>query len=134
MPVDLEWAQMLTEQCGRAPITVSGAWLPSRLDIEKLEDALGAMLSDKLSRLPPMGLKLVPEAYYRQYAGVFVAAEPTRRFVYINGIHENYVLMKPKNYVLRSRPVVVCGGGDWYFGALYDADTGEFSKFEFNRR
>jgi len=133
MPVDLDSARYLTEQCAREPIAASAAWLPSTDQIKRLEETLAEVLRKKLRDAPRMALTLAPADYYRQYAGVFVETEPRRRFVYINGFHESYIQMAPDKTAWRRQPIVVCGGGSWYFGALYDVDSSEISHFEFNR-
>lgn len=133
LPVDLDNARYLATQCGRVPLAVSGAWLPNSDHIKRLDETLAGVLRDKLQDAPRMALTLVPTDYYRQYAGVFVETESQKRFIYINGFHESYVQMTSDKTEWILRPVVVCGGGSWYFGALYDVDNGEISQFEFNR-
>jgi hypothetical protein len=129
---NLGQARSLTTQCVRAPITIEGVWQPTPADIAQLETVLGEVLSEKLRASPPMGLAVVPQGYYRQYAGVFLEGFQEKQFIYINGFHEQYLRMAPFGGEWRTTPVVVCGGGQWNFGALYDLDAKQISSFEFN--
>ena len=133
MPVDLDSARYLAAQCEREPIAVNGAWLPNADHIKGLEKALAEVLLQKLRDAPRLALTPAPTNYYRQYAGVLVESEPRKLFIYINGIHESYVQLAPDQTKWRWRPVVVCGGGIWYFGALYNVGSGKIHWFEFNR-
>ncbi len=65
-----------------------------------------------------------PDRYYRQYVGITVRR---KKYIYINAFRFDH-----SNLQWRKKPVVVCDGGDNYWGALYNPQTGQFSDLEFN--
>jgi hypothetical protein len=123
-------AAALHVQCARPSIEVEGAWAPSPADIQAAESALEPVLAARLNQIPAFGLKLAPQAYYRQYAGLVVGG---KRLVYVNGFYENYVRMAANRQpdFWRKERIDVCGGGALYFGATFDPNT-KAVALEFN--
>lgn len=125
-------ANAMLKQCSRGtPSGVDGAWQVPQAVIDKLEKDL-----PKLSKLMPQQCCVkdarleTPGAYYRQYVGVTIRG---KKYVYINAFRGS-----PSNADARDKdawkrkPVQVCDGGESFWGALYDPESGEFSQLAFN--
>jgi hypothetical protein len=118
-------AAAVLQQCSRfTPKPVTGTWQPAEADIKALE----ARLLPRLASLHPEKAK---GAYYRQYAGVIIGK---RKVIYINAfwVADAKVQHAEDKDRWRREPVIVCDGGDDYWGAVYDPATQEISEFEFN--
>ena len=70
------------------------------------------------------------DGYGFQYLGVTIK---NKRYIYINAF---YVVSKKdlkeeyKNW--KKEPIVVCDGGEGFWGVLFDIETLEFSELAFN--
>jgi hypothetical protein len=119
-------ARALARQCSRvSPGPVESVWTPNDAQLERLEDQLIVVLSQ---RLEAAGLSPSPGDYYRQYAGFVIAG---RRVIYVNGVARS-AIQNDHAFDWRSRPVSICDGGPITFGAEYDVATRQFSDFAFN--
>jgi hypothetical protein len=125
-------AMALAHPCSRpAPGPVSAQWTPSADDLEQLEEPLQSML---IGQLVISGSTAAPADYYRQYAGFIIGG---RRVIYANGVNRSVInddanAAPPIDW--RTQAISVCDGGPVSFGAEYDADTRQLSKFAFNGR
>ena len=144
-------ARDLTTQCSRsASGTVQATWDPDAFQIQQLEQALSAVLLERLAQTQWSGETPRPGDYYRQYAGVVING---RQLIYVNGFHKQFVESTvafidqnranpnqlsafPLEYrganFWQGVPVMVCDGGAMFFGAEYDPATGQFVAFQFN--
>src|SRR5262249_34358175 len=125
-------AMALSHQCSRAsPGPVSGQWTPSNDDLEQLEKPLESVLT---GQLVISGSTAAPADYYRQSAGYIING---RRVIYVNGVNRSVVnddanATHPIDW--RTQAISICDGGTLTFGAEYDEDTRQLSKFAFNGR
>jgi len=56
-----------------------------------------------------------------------------RRYVYINAFREHPIYLRRQDQDLwRSKPVLVCDGGEGFWGVLYDPEARKFSQLSFN--
>lgn len=111
-------AKVLLRQCSRAtPQRVTAQWTPSKTQIVLLETKLPKF---QKTLKPLNGLR---SSFYRQYAG-FVAAG--RKIIYVNLFPSN---VDPK---WRSRAVVVCDGGEQFWGVEFEIVTERFVNPAFN--
>jgi hypothetical protein len=111
----------LLHQCSRpAPENVTEFWQPSPEEITKLEFALPAyLLNLKESEAPPGGI------YARQYIGIVSGG---KRLVY-----GNYFYVRDSDTADRSAvPAIVCDGGSYFWGLVYDPAAGTFSDLAMN--
>lgn len=83
-------------------------WQPDVASITRAEEAIEAEQGEL--------------SHYRQYVGYTVDGQ---RMIFINGFCES-----PGDW--RSQPVFVLDGGDCYFGATFNVETGELTSFSFN--
>lgn len=132
--LDSTQAQKSVDQCSRyAPDIVRG-WNPSNQQIEELEKNLTRIekLTAKACCLMRGNLENVNK-YIRQYVGVEVNGQ---QLIYINafpvGEFEDWPadLVKVPNW--KEQAYVVCDGGDYYWGAVYNPETNSFSDLAFN--
>ncbi|KRG38678.1 hypothetical protein ARC78_15335 [Stenotrophomonas pictorum JCM 9942] len=94
---------------------ISGYWAPSRADIETLES--------QLSRLQPEVAE--PALSSRQYVGFESGG---KRLIYINAFTlPDHSKRDPAREAIRA-----CDGGDSFWGAVYDPQSGTFSSVERN--
>lgn len=124
-------AQLLAHPCSRSgPPRFEKSWRPTRADIQALESRL-----DRISLLRSAGLIRGeqienPSRYYRQYVGLVVGG---RKLIYLNAFCK-----KPEDVVVRQggdwrqNPIDVCDGGDCFWSAVYDPNSGEFSDLQVN--
>lgn len=124
-------AQLLAHPCSRSgPPRFGKSWRPTRADIQALESRL-----DRISLLRSAGLIRGeqienPSRYHRQYVGIVVGE---RKLIYLNAFCE-----KPEDVVVRQggdwrqNPIDVCDGGDCFWSAVYDPNSGEFSDLQVN--
>jgi hypothetical protein len=117
-------AQALLHQCSRGtPQEVKGFWQPQISQIAELEQLLPGLLEKNFSgqRPPPV------QDYRRQYAGLIVQE---RRLIYVNGFLSGKQDRESEGW--RTNPVVVCDGGNGFFGVEYDPQTKSFQSLAFN--
>lgn len=117
-------ALALLHQCSRGtPQNVKGFWRPQVSQIAGLEQLLPGLLEKDLSgqRHPPI------QDYARQYAGLIVKE---RKIIYVNGFHSGKEDRESQRW--RTKPVVVCDGGNGFFGVEYDPQTKTFQSLAFN--
>ncbi|WP_266160764.1 hypothetical protein [Dyella silvatica] len=125
-------AESVLKQCSRpTPQHVDGTWVVPPTVVMQLESDL-----NKLSSLKPKQCCISdesvrnPESYVRQYVGITIRG---RQYVYINAFHYSILSAHSKERDLwKHKPVMVCDGGDAFWGALYDPETREFSELAFN--
>jgi len=127
-------AAVVGQPCGPPLHAAEGIWSPSQEDIRRLERQLNLVLEESLARsLLPDSLRPAVNDYYRQYAGVIVNG---RRLIYVTGFHRQYLASVQQLHgdttAWRTQPVLVCDGGEFYFGAAYDPSDGHFIAFQFN--
>jgi len=117
--------EIVAEQCSRPnPPPYQSVWQPGPAEVQQLEQDLPALDA----RAPADccgGLRVGdPKAYDRQYYGIVVQG---RRLIYINAF-----IPTMANKDFRSYSIVLCGGGNGAWGALYDPQSRGFSAFAFN--
>ncbi|MFT3728408.1 MAG: hypothetical protein QM759_11345 [Terricaulis sp.] len=121
-------ALKLTHQCSRAsPGPVSGQWTPSADDLDAFDVPLTDVLRGQLLRA---GVTAAPRDYDRQFAGFIVNG---RRVIYVNGFNRSTTDNQPNtSFDWHTQAVAICDGGPITFGAEFDAETHQVTKFAFN--
>ncbi len=110
-------AKALLQQCSRViPEKVSAQWTPSAQQIDQLESKFPAF-KQTLKR-PKAQLS----SFYRYYAG-FIAGG--RKIIYID-------LFPKPSLAWRSQGMMVCDGGEQYWGVEFEVKTGEFVNAAFS--
>jgi hypothetical protein len=124
--LDPSQADSMVRQCSRsAPEKHSGTWQVSEAVVAQLEldlPKLAQLTTDACCKRD--GSVSAPEAYFRQYVGIVVDGKP---LVYINAFKSNW-----SNAPWREKALVMCDGGDDYWGALYDPETRRFLALSIN--
>lgn len=117
----VEKGEQLLHQCSRpAPENVTEFWQPTAEEITQLEFALPEYLL-KLDEkaAPPGGI------YARQYIGIVTGGN---RLIY-----GNYFYVRNSDTADRSaEPAIVCDGGPYFWGLVYDPASKEFKDLELN--
>ena len=123
-------AKTLLAQCSRGvPQGVTGFWSPQPAQIAQLEMLLPALLERALAGQshPPV------QFYMRQYAGLVLK---NRNLIYVNGFasypDNAYDRKDRETGKWRTEALVVCDGGNSFFGAVYDPQTRKFEGLGFN--
>ena len=116
------FASEITRQCSRpTPNKIETFWRPTEAQIDVLEAKLVAFVRSRASdQSPPQGV-----SYHRQYVGF---TKKGRSFIYGNF----YPGDNPLTQSDRNEPVGVCDGGPYFWGVVFDLESGEFSELEFN--
>lgn len=111
----------LSKQCSRtSPADVRASWKPSASQIAKMEQ----QLDNYLRQHYPAIRQQIHQSYF-QYAGLI---RKQHRFIYINVIDE-YAQNSPD---WRHTAMIICDGGDRFWGLEYDPATEKFSEMKFN--
>lgn len=103
----------MLDQCSRSTPTVDSYWHAGYRDVEQAEAAL--------KQAP-----LLSELYKRQYVGVVI---DDSRLLYLNAFRKGF---DPDGDVSVAVPVVICDGGDSFWGALFDLERNEFLDVQYN--
>jgi hypothetical protein len=114
--------QSVAEACGGTSKSVR--WTLGFQDIDQLERKLAPLLAADLQN---GGSASTVRQYYRQYA---TGRLGTRRAIFVNGFHEQYVGFDADKTDWHRTAVDVTDGGDSYWCAVYIKETGEFVKFK----
>jgi hypothetical protein len=121
-----EKAKLVSGQCSREnPPKIDEIWVPDLNTILRLESQLKVIeaLTPELCCLANVKITDVFK-YYRQYVGI---VSNGKRLIYINA----FLLNKPpKDW--KTEPVIVCDGGEGFWGAVFDPQSGEFSALSIN--
>ncbi len=125
-------------QCSRdTPSRATNAWAVSPQDLRGLDTLLPPRIERELERRYPAGSPMealvrdVNKTYGVQAIGVELWG---RRLVYLNGFLSSMIRDDADSTAWHRAPVVVCDGGEGFFGALYDPRRGVLSSLDFNGR
>jgi hypothetical protein len=105
-----------------------GSWQPSVSDIAQPEGMLDQLLINECAQLSPGNRKVRAPLYYRQYAGLF---RGNRRVLMLNGISKTRMAKGTNSPDWHSQAVVVTGGGQSFFTAVFDIERHRFEWFKF---
>lgn len=113
----------IIKQCSRAdPADVSGFWSPSVADVTKLERRLPQLLRTS-------GHNIDLSRSHRQYIGIVSRG---KKLIYLNAFSDT-IFVAPENRMSWTRQaIVVCDGGDAFWGVEFDPATNSFAHLEFN--
>ena len=125
-------------QCSRAvPGKHEGTWTPSAPDLAALRETLVDRVSAALDSIyaPGSPMDLAWRGRVSEY-GVQVVGitRGTERILYANGFLSGTLQDWPHPDEWTKTPVVVCDGGEGYFGAIFDPASGIVSDLVFNGR
>jgi hypothetical protein len=103
-----------------------GSWQPTKADLDGLEANLS-----QISALEIYGWENRihiehPEQYYRQYVAVMVSG---KRMIFVNAFREE---KPPSDW--RERLHIVIDGANYYWQAIFDPTTQQFSNLRINAR
>ena len=121
--LDMSYGEQTLNQCSRGtPANISGYWTPSAEDIKHLE--LNFL---RVTKLKARGNKTISslDNFVIQYIGVL---RDKKKFIYINAFY----LVDPITEKWQTRPIVICDGGDYFWGVLFNPKTSQFLQLEFN--
>ncbi len=125
LPLNAGQATRLFRQCSRpAPAPEGLTWQPSRAEIDQLEARLPSYLSATQAQgqtTPP-----VPPQYRGQYVAYTERGQPR---IYASFVPADTAAHAGTDH---GAAVQVCGGGNWFWGVVYDLATGSFSDLQFN--
>ncbi len=128
-------ARPLFKQCSRQSPVATAFWTPTVADVRAAEQALPAFIQ---SLKNPNGPDRRLRFDYRQYAG-FVDKRSGHKSLYLNGFapriaaaHSHTIAPGKKPFDWKLEPLNVCDGGNSFWGAEYDVQTGQWSRFFFN--
>jgi hypothetical protein len=122
----------LLNQCSRSvPKKVKRFWAPTQKDIELLENNFRAIYEIRAKECCYIRGKVDSlENFAFQYLGVVINR---KKFIYINAfpVADEKYLQEYKQDVTNA-PYIICDGGKWYWGVLFDIRTKQFSDLAFN--
>jgi hypothetical protein len=111
----------LMKQCSRnAPTDVSGFWNPSPSQVNAIEQQLPELLRKS-------GHKLKLSDSYRQYVGITVHG---KKLIYLNSFPESVPSESGLDW--RAKAIIVCDGGDAFWGVEFDPAENTFHEIQFN--
>jgi hypothetical protein len=121
--------KQLLSQCSRAvPNNITGFWSPTIKEVSYVDRNVDGYLdvrkSEGIGKSPRVSLS----RYHRQYIGIIQAGKHL--------IYGNFYYVDPhypgdfKNEA--SEPTIICDGGVYAFGIVYDLDDSQFVDVQFN--
>lgn len=114
----------MLDQCSReVPPRADAEWTPRPEQIEALEGDLPAYMM----RAAAGRLLLALPRYRRQYGGYVVGADS---IIYVNAFLPEPFFDSATDW--RRQPVLICDGGEAYWGVSYDPARGRFFGLAFN--
>jgi hypothetical protein len=114
-------ATSLIKQCSRPALkNTKGMWIPSANQIALMEQRLDLYLGKHY----PAIRKNIGQLYF-QYAGLI---RNKKKFIYINTLDQH----AQANPDWRHTAMIICDGGDTFWGLEYDPVTHQFSEMTFN--
>lgn len=130
--LDSSKGERLLKQCSRGtPKNISGYWTPTQNDIERLEKQFLKVKEIKATTCCLInGTIRTLDNFGFQYIGVTIKR---KRYVYLNAFtvdNDADFSTLYKNW--KTDPIVMCDGGDRYWGALFDLDKMEFRDLAIN--
>lgn len=126
--LDTSQAEETLHQCSRlVPKNITGYWMPSEKNIVELERHL-PHICDSLGKRFNI-TKDVLSKYGYQYIGVIIN---DHQFIYANVFAIASYQMNRNNFDISRYPFKACGGGDDFWGVLYDCDKATFSDLQIN--
>jgi uncharacterized membrane protein len=130
--MDASKAHKLLDQCSRStPKNIRAFWTPTQSEIEILESSFTNIKNIVAKECCVIGAKIDSlQEFGFQYLGVIIKGE---KYIYINAFpFEDITRYKKHNYDPATTPVIVCDGGTYYWGAIFDPQTRKFSSLSFN--
>jgi hypothetical protein len=115
----------LLHQCSRSTPPVGEAgWTPLAGDILAMEAALPSVLIEQIRHRPAFAS--APHGWIRQYVGIVRGG---KRLIYGNFVPKS---ADGDDGRWRREPIIVCDGGEAFFGAEYDVVAKTFTHVAFN--
>jgi hypothetical protein len=126
--LDSSMGERLLKQCSRAtPKDISEYWSPTRKDVQVIEARFKKVMELKSSNGQAVSNL---DKFAFQYMGVTIE---TKRYVYLNAFQvDNDAGFSTFYKNWETNPIVICEGGDSYWGTLFDLDKLKFSTLEMN--
>ncbi|HKP04726.1 MAG TPA: hypothetical protein VJU77_15340 [Chthoniobacterales bacterium] len=113
----------IIKQCSRTdPAEVTGFWLPLPADVAASEKTLPQLLR-KSGHTINLGHS------YRQYIGI---VSHGKKLIYVNAFSETVLVHPPLRRSWKREAMVICDGGDVFWGVEFDPATRVFTHLEFN--
>lgn len=122
----------LLNQCSRAvPEKIENYYDLTANEIQKLENNFRNILEIKSSECCMKGLKIKKlKGYIFQYTGIVLNR---KKYIYINAFKvESKEDLKTYYKNWKTEPVIVCDGGESFWGALFELETESFSQLSIN--
>ena len=137
-----EAAKKLFKQCSRvSPEGVQSYWSPNASELQAMNTGLAAFLQSQ--KINGRRSASVFGNYWHQCAGF---TRGGKKFIYVNAFspgskkqledimryRERSSKEKIKHWIWTRDPMIVCDGGESYFGVEYEVGTKKFSNLAFN--
>ena len=130
--LDVRHGPSLMSQCSRStPDHVADYWKLTAEDVAILERNLKNITKLKSKGCCIAGLRITdPADYAYQYIGVVIRKQ---RYIYINAFaYSSDEWLEQFIPRWQTEPLVVCDGGDGFWGAIFNPDNGKFSQLSIN--
>lgn len=130
--INADKGQEMMAQCSRStPEKIDGFWNLTEKDAEKLENNFSKITHMKSIECCISGGRIKNlKQYGYQYLGVKIE---NRKFIYINAFWIESKDDMDKWYKdWKIEPIIVCDGGESFWGVLFDIETSEFSQLSIN--
>jgi hypothetical protein len=112
----------LLKQCSRStPEDISGYWTPSPSQINAAEKSLPELLTRS-------GYKFKLSSFRRQYMGVISHG---KKIIYVNAFPASRY-SDTKEIHWQTEAIVICDGGDRFWGVEFDPEDNQFHNLQFN--
>ena len=124
--------EQILKQCSReTPKNISSYWTPTQNDIERLEAQFMKVKDIKANACCLInGTIRTLDNFGFQYIGVTIKK---KKYIYLNAFHvDNDADFSTFYKNWKTDPIIMCDGGDYYWGVLFDLDKLKFSDLAIN--
>ena len=131
--ISLEKGNNLLNQCSRSiPENIDGFFDLSENEVNEIQNNF-----KKIYKLKSSGccIKKVKIGDLNQFAFLFIGVIiKGEKFIYINAFYwdEKGNIIDINSDVWKTKPIIVCDGGTYYWGVLFDLKRKKFSQLSFN--
>ena len=127
--LDSTQGEQLLDQCSRnRPDSVVAFWTVRKLEKQLFLHEFKKIISISEAEVITQG----PKAWKKYCFQVVGFRKSAGKYIYLNAFNISSQKENFKSGIWKKIPVTACGGGDWYWGAVYDVERKTFIEVDVN--
>lgn len=121
----------LTAQCSRhSPDSITGYWTVTETDKKIFLNNFRSLQYMTKNKTGVIGRG--PKAWKKYGFQIVGFKNGTKKYIYLNAFNIRNEKINFQSGNWKERPIIACGGGDWYWGAIYDMEKQNFIEVDIN--